>query len=88
MRVLVVDDNPDAADSLAAVVELLGCPVCVCYSGQAAMSAAAGEFEPEVCLIDLKMPGTDGFELAARLKNLASGFPRFLILGRDDSVDR
>jgi CheY-like chemotaxis protein len=78
MRVLVVDDHPDAADSLAAVVEMLGCPVWACHSGRAALTAAGG-FNPEVCLIDLKMPEMDGFELAARLKTRAAGRPPVVV---------
>jgi hypothetical protein len=75
MRVLVVDDHPDAADALAAVLELLGCPVRACHNGQEAL-AVVGEFQPQVCLIDLVMPGMDGLELAARLRVWAAGRPR------------
>ena len=91
MRVLVVDDHPDAADSLAAVVEMLGCPVWACHSGRAALTAAGG-FNPEVCLIDLKMPEMDGFELAARLKTRAAGRQTVLVattaLGDEESKER
>ena len=78
LRVLVVDVHPDAADALVAVLELLGCPARACYSGLSAL-AAAGEFDPQVCLLDLTMPGTDGPELAARLKAQAAGRPLFLV---------
>jgi two-component system, OmpR family, response regulator len=78
MRVLVVDDHPDAADALAAVLELLGCPVRACYDGPSALVAAA-DFVPQVCLLDLMMPGMDGLELAARLKEHAGGRPLLLV---------
>src|SRR5207248_1660321 len=65
-------------DSLAAVLEMLGCPARVCYDGRSALTAA-GEFQPEVCLIDLLMPGMDGLELAARLKERAGGRPPLLV---------
>ncbi len=78
LRVLVVDDHPDAADALAAVLELLGCSVRVSYDGASAL-AAAGEFDPQVCLLDLRMPGMDGLELAARLKTWAAGRPLLLV---------
>jgi two-component system, OmpR family, response regulator len=78
MRVLVVDDHPDAADALAAVLELLGCPVRTCYNGRTALMVAA-EFDPQVCLLDLMMPGMDGLELAARLKSQAAGRPLLLV---------
>src|SRR5262245_36661864 len=51
LRVLVVDDQPDVADSLAAVLELLGCEVRVSYTGAAAL-VVAGEFDPQICLLD------------------------------------
>jgi CheY-like chemotaxis protein len=78
LRVLVVDDHPDAADSLAAVLELVGCRVHTSYDGLSALQAAA-EFEPHVCLLDLVMPTMDGLELAARLKARAGSRPLLLI---------
>jgi CheY-like chemotaxis protein len=78
MRVLVVDDHPDAADALAAVLELLGCPVLACHDGPSALKAAE-EFRPQVCLIDLVMPGMDGLELASRLKAWAGRRSLFLV---------
>jgi CheY-like chemotaxis protein len=78
LRFLIVDDHPDAADALAAVMELLGCPVRACYDGWTALRAAES-FDPHVCLLDLKMPGMDGLELGARLKSLAGGKPMLLI---------
>ncbi len=67
LRVLVVDDDRDCADSLA---DLLGtCRVWhpQCYSGGKAL-AEAEDFRPDVCVLDLWMPGTDGWELACRLR--------------------
>jgi two-component system, OmpR family, response regulator len=91
MRVLVVDDHPDAADALAAVLELLGCPVRSCLDGHSAL-AAAKELLPEVCLIDLMMPGMDGLELASRLKAWAAGRPMLVVattaLGDEESRAR
>ena len=78
VRVLVVDDHPDAADSLAAVLELLGCPVRTCYDGETALALAA-EFEPHVCLLDLMMPGMDGLELAMKLKRRSGPQPLLMI---------
>jgi two-component system, OmpR family, response regulator len=78
LRILVVDDHPDSADSLAAVLELLGCPVRACYDGATALAVAA-EFEPHVCLLDLMMPTMDGLELAVQLKARAGSRPLLLI---------
>jgi CheY-like chemotaxis protein len=66
-KVLVVDDNADAADSLAVLLRLLGHEVRVAHDGPAALAAAAGGW-PEVVLLDLGMPGMDGYEVARRLR--------------------
>lgn len=91
MRVLVVDDHPDSADALAAVLDLLGCPVRACYSGSTALEEA-GQFIPQVCLLDLRMPGIDGLELASRLKIQAADRPPLLVattaLGDEESKTR
>jgi CheY-like chemotaxis protein len=76
--VLVVDDNHDAADALAEVLGLLGCTTRACYDGAAALGAAA-EFRPDACLLDLVMPGMDGYELAARLRAGAGSRPLLLV---------
>jgi CheY-like chemotaxis protein len=60
-RVLVVDDNRDAADSTTAILRLLGYTVEAAYDGQTAL-AAAPRLKPHVVLLDLAMPGLDGFE--------------------------
>lgn len=78
LRVLVVDDHADAADAQAAVLELLGCQVRTCYDGASAL-AAAREFAPDACLIDLVMPGLDGYELAAALRAQAGPRPLLLV---------
>src|SRR5262249_54507348 len=66
-RVLAVDDNRDAADSLGTLLVLLGHEVKIAYDGACAL-AAARVFRPDVCIVDLVMPGMDGFELALALR--------------------
>jgi CheY-like chemotaxis protein len=66
-RVLVVDDSRDGADSLRLLLELLGAEVRVEYDGPAALDAF-GAYQPEVVLLDIGMPGMDGFEVARRLR--------------------
>jgi CheY-like chemotaxis protein len=66
-RVLVVDDNQDAADSLVVLLRLLGQEVGTAYDGPTAL-ARAGEFRPDLVFLDLGMPGMDGYEVARRLR--------------------
>jgi signal transduction histidine kinase/ActR/RegA family two-component response regulator len=66
-RILVVDDNRDAAESLGMLLKLLGADVRVAYDGPEALEAFA-EYQPAVVLLDIGMPGMDGFEVARRLQ--------------------
>jgi PAS domain S-box-containing protein len=66
-RVLVVDDNEDAALSIAILLGLWGHEVKTAFDGNAALAVAAG-FAPEVVLLDLGLPGLDGYEVARRLR--------------------
>lgn len=66
-RMLVVDDNKDSADSLGMLLRFLGAEVRVEHSGKAALVTAAA-WRPSVMLLDLGMPGIDGFEVARRLR--------------------
>jgi len=66
-KIMVVDDHHDAADSLATLLRLLGHQVRVAYDGASALETAT-LFRPQVALLDIGMPGMDGFELATRLR--------------------
>ena len=66
-RVLVVDDNEDAATSLGFLLTLAGYQVETCFDGPSAL-AAAETFAPDVCVLDINMPGMDGYELAGRIR--------------------
>jgi PAS domain S-box-containing protein len=67
LRVLVVDDNSDSADSLAVWLELTGHDVRTAYDGQQAL-AVARELRPDVIFLDIGMPGMSGYEVARRLR--------------------
>jgi len=70
LRVLVVEDNPDGADALRLLLELFGHRVRVAHDGPAALRAATAEV-PDVVLIDIGLPGMDGYEVARRLREQA-----------------
>ena len=66
-RVLVVDDNCDAADSLGMLLTLAGAEVRVAYDGPSALAAIA-LCRPHVALLDVSMPGMDGYTVASRIR--------------------
>jgi CheY-like chemotaxis protein len=77
-RILVVDDNVDAASSLAELLRLLGHSVRVAHSGAAALDAARVS-EPEIALVDIGLPDMDGYEVARRLRERDHGAPLVLV---------
>ena len=86
-RVLVVDDNVDAAESLGLLLKSLGHEICVVYDGLAAVRMAE-EFRPDIVLLDLGMPGIDGFETARRLRDLNKQFKIVAVTGWGQEADR
>lgn len=66
-RVLVVDDNRDAANSLGMLLKLIGVEVQIAFNGPDALEALA-TFQPTVVLLDIGMPGMDGYEVARRIR--------------------
>jgi PAS domain S-box-containing protein len=77
-RILVVDDNADAANTLAQFLGMTGHEVRTAYSGPVALEVARA-FRPEVVLLDIGMPGMDGYEVARRLRR-EPGLERVLLL--------
>jgi signal transduction histidine kinase/CheY-like chemotaxis protein len=91
MRVLVVDDNVDGAVSLARLLKLSGHDVRLAYDGPTAL-VAADEFRPNAILLDIGLPGMDGFEVARRLRRQQSNQELILVAvtgyGRDEDRAR
>jgi CheY-like chemotaxis protein len=89
LRVLIADDNQDAAESLAMLLALEGCEVRTAYDGQAAV-AVAQLFRPQVALLDMAMPKLDGCATARALKQQRSGAELCLIAltGRGQEQDK
>ena len=63
LKVLVVDDNVDAARSLAVLLEMCGHQVTLAYDGPSATQAALA-YQPDVVLLDIGLPGLDGYQVA------------------------
>jgi CheY-like chemotaxis protein len=87
-RIMVVDDNQDAADSLALLLGQAGHEVRVVYDGRMALTAAP-EFQPEIVILDLGLPGWNGYEVARRLRNAGFASSRLVaITGYGSAEDR
>jgi PAS domain S-box-containing protein len=91
LRVLIVDDNRDAADSLNLLLASMGQNVYVAYDGQSAISAAK-TFKPDVVLLDIGMPHMSGYEVARALRADASAANSALVAvtgwGQDADKER
>jgi signal transduction histidine kinase/ActR/RegA family two-component response regulator len=90
-RILVADDNADAADSLALVIGMWGHETYVAQSGSAALELALRD-RPDVCILDIGMPGMSGYEVAARIRNQPWGSEIVLLAltgwGQSEDVER
>ncbi|QDU21673.1 DNA-binding response regulator MtrA [Urbifossiella limnaea] len=86
---LCVDDNQDAADSLGALLRLVGFDARVCHDAATALTVAAA-FSPEACVLDITMPGMDGCELAALMRARDAGLYLVAVtaLGDEEAVAR
>ena len=90
-RILVVDDSRDSADSLGVLVQALGHEVRTAYDGPSAL-ALAETFVPDLVLLDIGMPGMDGYEVARRMRQVPSLHDTLLVAqtgwGQDEDRSR
>jgi CheY-like chemotaxis protein len=90
-RVLVVDDNADAAESIANLLRLEGHRVEAAHNAAAALRIAE-TLQPDIAFLDLNMPGMDGYELARRLRALPFGRNAQLValtgMGKESDMER
>ena len=88
-RILIVDDNIDAAVMLGNALTLFGHTVRVAYDGASAL-AQAQDFVPAVAILDIKLPEMDGYELARRIRALPglAGISLLAFTGAVEEVDR
>jgi CheY-like chemotaxis protein len=78
LRILVVEDNRDSADSLKTLLEALGYEAQVAYDGESAVRIA-GVLRPDVILMDIGLPGMNGYDAARRIRAQSVGV-RMLIV--------
>jgi len=86
LRILIVDDHHDGAESLGVLLETVGCDVRVRYSGEAAL-ALAPAFRPSLIILDIEMPGMSGLETAKRLRE-QSWFQHAVLASHSARSDR
>ena len=85
----MVDDNVDAAQSLAMLLEMTGHEVRLAYDGPTAIEAAI-EYRPDVVLLDIGLPGLDGYQTAQRIRQQATlkGMVLVALTGYGQDTDR
>jgi CheY-like chemotaxis protein len=78
-RILVVDDNRDAADTLGMLLEFLHYEVRTAYDGRQAVGMAS-EFHPDLVILDINMPVMDGYEAAKTMRSSETGRERMVLV--------
>jgi two-component system OmpR family response regulator len=86
-RLLVVDDEPNIVELLSASLRYAGFEVATARNGQEALKVA-GEFRPDLTILDVMMPGLDGFEVVRRLRSSGMLFPVLFLTARDATEDK
>jgi len=81
LRILVVDDNPDIRETLKELLEIEGHEVTLAEDGPGALKEAGNGHEHDVAIVDIGLPGLDGYGVAQKLRDIrkTKGFPRRLI---------
>ncbi|AGM08714.1 response regulator transcription factor [Amycolatopsis keratiniphila] len=87
VRLLVVDDEPHIADLVATVARYEGWQAVTAGSGEAALAKAA-EFVPDIVVLDLMLPGIDGFTVLDKLREAGTAVPVVFLTAKDATADR
>jgi signal transduction histidine kinase len=85
-RVMIVDDNRDAADSLSMLLQFEGRRTLCAYSGEQALQDIVA-FDPQLVLLDIGLPGLDGYEVARRLKTISPAMRVVALSGYGQAED-
>ena len=85
--VLVVDDDPLVRETLADMLDRLGCHVKTAAGGTEALEAPRADEKIEILMTDLNMPGMNGYELAEKAKRMRQDLQIILVSGRAQSAD-
>lgn len=86
-RILVVDDENAIADLVVNLLKAEGMEALACYSGLQALEAMAAD-RFDLAIIDIMMPGMDGFELCVRMRSLAPEMPVIFLSAKDEEADQ
>jgi CheY-like chemotaxis protein len=90
-RILVADDNPDAASSLGVLLEMMGHEVCIVHDGVKAVDGAA-TFRPDIILLDIGMPQLNGYDACSRIREQPSNKGILIVAltgwAQDDKIQR
>ena len=87
IRALVVDDEPSLADLMSMGLRMAGWSVQIAGDGPSAV-AAARDFRPDVLVLDVMMPGFDGFEVLGRIRQFMPEVPALFLTAKDAVEDR
>ncbi|WP_181774764.1 response regulator transcription factor [Amycolatopsis pittospori] len=87
VRLLVVDDEPHIADLVATVARYEGWTAVTAGTGEAALAKAA-EFVPDIVVLDLMLPGIDGFTVLDKLREAGTAVPVVFLTAKDATADR
>lgn len=86
-RVLIVEDQPDLAEGLKTNLQIEGYEVTICGDGDRALQAVA-DFQPNLVVLDMMLPGRDGFDILSRLRRRGEQCLVLCLTARGEEVDK
>src|SRR5262245_49627897 len=86
-RVLIVEDNPDLAFGLRTGLEIEGYEVAIADNGETGLERARG-WNPDLVMLDLMLPGMDGYRVLRQLRDSGSDVPVLILTARGEEADK